>query len=56
MVVLKVLIFKSYYFGGVVIIKELIFNIFSLCDSVVVLKELIFKIFSFGRVWWTLQN
>ena len=26
--VLKVLIFKSFYFGGVVIIKELIFTIF----------------------------
>ena len=28
MVVLKVLIFNSFYFRGVVIIKELIFNIF----------------------------
>ena len=28
MVVLKVLIFNSFYFGGAVIIKELIFNIF----------------------------
>ena len=50
---LKVLIFKSYYFGGVVIIKELIFNIFYFVIGVVVLKELIFKIFYFGRVWWS---
>ena len=34
--VLKVLIFNSFYFG----------------EGVVILKELIFNIFYVGRVWW----
>ena len=34
------------------VLKDLIFLQFLLCDGVVVLKELIFKGFYFGRVWW----
>ena len=47
--VLKILIFNSFYLGGVVIIKELIFNIFLLWEGVVVLTELIFNSFYFGE-------
>ena len=69
MLVLKVLIFNSFYFGCAVITKELIFNIFYLggcgglertdfshfllCDGVVVLKELMANSFYFGRMWWS---
>ena len=39
--------------GGVVVLKELIFNSFYLegWEGVVVLKELIFNNFYYGRVW-----
>ena len=65
MVVLKELIFNSFYFGRVWwSCKELIFNSFLLWEGVVVmvlllwggkvvLKELIFNSFLFGRVWWS---
>ena len=59
MVVLKELIFNSFYFGGVVVLKELILTVstfggcgglertdlqqFLLWEGVVVLKELIFN-------------
>ena len=46
--VLKILIFNSFYFGGVVIIKELIFDIFLLWEGVVVLTELILTVFTLG--------
>ena len=47
--VLKELIFNSFYFGKVklMVLKELIFK------GVVVLKELIFNSFYFGKVWWS---
>ena len=48
--VLKVLIFNSFYFGSVVIIKELIFNIFYFG---VCLDRTDFNSFYFGRVWWS---
>ena len=46
--VLKILIFNIFYLGGVVIIKELIFNIFLLWEGVVVLTELILTVFTLG--------
>ena len=46
--VLKILIFNSFYFGGAVIIKELIFNIFIIWKIVVVLTELILTVFTLG--------
>ena len=62
MVVLKELILTVLTLGcdhpertgeGVVVLKELIFNSFSLWEGVVVLKELIFNSFYFWRVWWS---
>ena len=38
--------------GGVVVLKELLFEQFLLWECVVVLKELILNSFYFGRVWW----
>ena len=35
------------------VLKELIFNSFYFGKGVVVLKELIFNSFYFGRVWWS---
>ena len=63
-VVLKELIFNSFYFGSVwclertvwVVLKELIFNSFyvgRVWFPLWVLKELIFNSFYFGRVWWS---
>ena len=46
--VLKELIFNSFYFKGVVVLKELIFNSFYLWEGVVVLKELFFNSFYLG--------
>ena len=42
--------------GGVVVLKELIFNSFYFGKDVVVLKELIFDTFYFGKVWWSWKN
>ena len=36
-----------------VVLKELIFNTFYFGRSVMVLKELIFNTFYYGRVWWS---
>ena len=49
--VLKDLFFTVYTLGGVVVLKELIYNRFHLGNHVVVLKEFIFNSFHFGRVW-----
>ena len=49
--VLKILINNSFFFGDVVIIKELIFNIFLLWEGVVVLKKLILTVVTLERVW-----
>ena len=52
--VLKELIFNSFYFGGGCGGPERTdFNSFYFGESVVVLKELIFNSFLFGRVWWS---
>ena len=52
--VLKELIFNSFYFGRVWwSLKELILTVSILWEGVVVLKELIFNSFYFGRVWWS---
>ena len=51
--VLKELIFYSFYFGWVVVVlKELILQ-FLFWEDVVVLKELISYSFYFGGVWWS---
>ena len=52
MVVLKELIFNSFYIGRVLmVLKGLIFNSFYYWEGVVVLKELNFNSFYIGRVW-----
>ena len=48
---MKELIFEFLLWVVVVILKELIFNVFYPGRFVVVLKELIFNSFYFGRVW-----
>ena len=48
--VLKELILIISLWEGVVVLKELIFNSFYFGEGVVVLKELIFNRFLFGRV------
>ena len=50
--VLKELIFNSFYFGWGVAVLELVFQ-FLCWDDVVVWKELIFNSFYVGRVWWS---
>ena len=51
--VLKELIFNSFYFGRVwLLLTEVIFK-FLIWEGVVVLKELIFNSFYFKRVWWS---
>ena len=53
MVVLKELIFNSFYIGmEVVVLQELIFQ-FLYWEGVAVLQELIFNSFLFRRVWWS---
>ena len=53
-VVLKELIFNSFYFGTVaVVLKELIFEKFLLWDSAVVLIELILNNLILLGVWWS---
>ena len=51
--VLKELIFNSFYLGGCGGLERLNFNSFYFREGVVVLKELIFNSFYFGRVWWS---
>ena len=56
MVVLKKLIFNSFYIGGcAVVLKELIFNIDDTLGGYDghLEKKLIFSSFHFGRVWWS---
>ena len=50
--VLKELIFNSFYFGGVVVLKELNFT-FSTLGGCGGLERSAFNSFYFGRVWWS---
>ena len=51
--VLKELIFNSFYIGKVCGLERTDFLQFLLWEGVVVLKELIFNSFYFGRMWWS---
>ena len=52
MVVLKELIYNSFYFGGCGALERTDFQ-FLLWDGVLVSQELIFNSFYFGRKWWS---
>ena len=55
-VVLKELIFNSFYFGrSVVVLKELILT-FSTCGGCGGLERTDFNSFYFWRVWWSSKN
>ena len=51
--VLKELIFNTFYFGVCAHLERTDFSQYLLWQSMVVLKELIFNSFYFGRVLWS---
>ena len=53
MLILKELIFHSFYFGGCGGLERTDFSQFLLWDGVLVSQELIFNSFYFGRKWWS---
>ena len=53
MVVLKELIFNSFYFGRCGVLERTDFQQFLFWKGVVVLKELIFNSFYIERLWWS---